>query len=178
MSGGSDGDSKHDGSACYGRGADSIAGAKCACNTPGPARLFFAIRAEQPEAKVGKPIIVDISLTNITSDKTPGIPIDRGGHIGLTYDVCVDDPQGAEAPSTAYLRALRNKRKPDDPDIEIVYSMKVWIVQPCKSLTTHVDVTRLYKIETPGTYTVWVERTDKSSGIRVKSNVVSITVNP
>ena len=62
--------------------------------------------------------------------------------------------------------------------IVLNFSMKVWIVHPGKSLTTQMDITRLYRIETPGKYTVWVERLDQVSGIRVKSNTEYFTANP
>lgn len=145
--------------------------------SPNLAAYSIAVRSTQAEAKVGEPIIIDITLTN-TSDKALSIAFEKGGRSEFTYDFYVADPHGAEAPSKPYLRAFKNKRKPDDPDIQIDTSMKVWIVQSGKSMTTHMDITRLYKIEVPGTYTVWVERLDESTGIRVKSNAVSVPVNP
>jgi hypothetical protein len=144
-----------------------------------PDRPAFSltVRATQSEAKVGEPIIVDITLTN-TSDKSLGVPIEKRGYSEFTYDFYASEATGAEAPSTPYLRALRNERQPTDPDIEIAYSTKVWIVQPGKSVTTHMDIARLYNIDVPGTYTVRAERLDKSTGIRVESNTVSVTINP
>jgi hypothetical protein len=143
-------------------------------------QLVYAlnIRATQSEAKVGEPISIDIILTNI-SNKALGIAFDMAGRSEFTYEVFVDNQQGVEAPYTPYLRALRGKlREPGDPDMLIQSDRKMWIVQPGKAVTTHMDITRLCKIEVPGTYTVWVERLDQSSGIRVRSNTVSLTVNP
>lgn len=141
------------------------------------AAYSIAVRSTQAEAKVGEPINIDITLTN-ASGKPFSLKFERGGRSEFSYELYVDDPNGAVAPYTPYLRALKNKKESGDPDIQIDTSMGVWTVQPGKSMTTHMDITRLYKIEVPGTYKVWVERVDESTGIRVKSNAVSVTVNP
>lgn len=147
-------------------GAGQIAQAQNAPSTsPDQPAYSLTIRTKQSEVKAGKPINVDVTLTNITPDKTLSIPIDRGENIGLTYDFRVDDSQGAEAPSTPYLRALKNNRKPDDPDVQIIFDVRVWTVPPGKSMTNRMDITRLFEIDVPGTYTVWVERVDMLSGI-------------
>jgi len=138
----------------------------------------LTVRAAQSEVQVGKPINVDITLTNI-SEKALSIAFERGGHNEFIYLIVVADQQGVEAPYTPYFRAVMGRRRePGDPDTDTGFSTRLLTVQPSKSVTTQTDITLLYRLEAPGTYTVRVERFDKSSGIRVKSNTVDLTVTP
>lgn len=139
----------------------------------------FSITVQGPQtaAKLGEPVKIDITLTNI-SDRALGVHLELEGRSEITYEVFMEGLRGGEAPTTAYLRAVRGQHLPSDPDGVIAYSTKIWLIQPGKSATTHMDLTKLYEIKEPGTYKVWVARKDKVSGIKVQSNALTISVSP
>ena len=123
----------------------------------------------------GESLIVAISLTNIT-DGAIGVREDISHKGEFTYRVFANVEHQKKAPTTAYYRALWGGPLPEDPQVSVDSSFVTRRVQPGKSLVNNVDVTSLYDITHPGTYTIWVERTDRVSHILVKSNTISVTV--
>lgn len=126
---------------------------------------------------VGESLIVAISLTNIT-DSTTGVREDISHKGEFTYRVFAYAENQKKAPTTAYSRALWGGSLPDDPPVSADSSFVTRRIQPGKSLVNNVDVTSLYDLTHPGTYTIWVERTDRVSHMLVKSNTVNISMTP
>jgi hypothetical protein len=139
--------------------------------------VTLTLSAVPATARKGQTIDLEVSLKNI-SQKDIFVANETGPHGEADYDVFVTDAQGMSAAETAYYRFVKGKRQPDDPRFYRSYSRQVAVVEPGKSLGTTIDVGTIYDLSRPGTYKIWVERLDQTSGIPVKSNVVTVIVTP
>lgn len=96
------------------------------------------------------------------------------------YTISISDKDGQEPLETGYLRAVRGKGTSDPvskTSLVIVGGGGLHGVRPGESFDLTIDLTKLYVLK-PGKYTVQVERLDNESKELVKSNAVTLTVNP
>ena len=142
-------------------------------------RTSFSLRltATLLSVHTGESLSVAIALTNIT-DGTTGVREDISHKGEFTYRVFAYAENQKKAPTTAYYRAIWGEPLPEDPQVSVDSSFVTRRIQPGKSLVNNVDVTSLYDLRHPGIYTIWVERADYVSHMRVKSNTVNVTVTP
>lgn len=149
----------------------------------------FASGAQQPYAisirtvhdtfKSGAEIMVGVNLTN-TSDKdilvigacAPKADVD-------SLRIEVTDSKSKVAPETNFLRWLRGEPIPR-PE----YTIWNWsgpscgAVPPKRFIDTAFILNRFYDLSNPGKYKIQVQRTDLTSKITVKSNIIEVTVTP
>ena len=128
-------------------------------------------------ARTGQAIELKVSVKNI-SQRNIVVADEIGPNGGADYDVFVTDSQGMSAPETAYHRHLKGRRQPNDPLFYRSGSRQTSVVQPGRSVGDVIDVGKIYDLSKPDTYKIWLERLDQTSGIHVKSNVVTVTVTP
>ena len=135
----------------------------------------LSVSALPAHVSPGEPIQLTVSLVNNSRDEF-SLSQENGISGEVDYDVFVTDAQGADAPTTAYYRSIKGKRLPQDTKTSHAYSSQILILQPGQSTNSRIDLGRLFKIDEPGTYRVWVERVEPGHNLRVKSNVVAVTV--
>jgi hypothetical protein len=157
----------------------------------GLAQITIAQPTKQPE---GKP-----AISLLLSANPQDIKIDESTQLGITlknisaselsvgrlvaesddfdYHVMAVDDKGVEAPTTPYYRYVRGKRLPGDPHF-VPPSRMIVMLKPDEVLKSQIKLDHLRLLDHAGTYTIWVERFDDISKSRVKSNTVTVTVNP
>lgn len=138
----------------------------------------ISLSASATQFRLGEPVQLEIVLTNIS-----GKPIFVGKEIGINgaseYDVFVIYNNEKSALTTAYYRFIKGKRKPGDPQFFYSsHSRAILLVLPNKSLKSQIDLEKIYKIDRPGVYKIWVERQDGISDQRIKSNTITIRIVP
>jgi len=138
----------------------------------------IALSTSATQFKLGEPVRLDILLTNIS-----GHPIFVGKEIGINganeYDVFVVNDHGKSAPTTAYYRFIKGRRRPGDPKFFYSsHSRAILLVSPDQSVKSQIDLGKVYKIDQPGIYKIWVERQDEISNQKLKSNTMTITMTP
>lgn len=135
------------------------------------------LSAASTQVRAGEALRLVVSLKNISS-KEIIIAKENATSDEADYSVLAIDEQGKNASTTPYYRVLKGERQTEVPKFVIRRSTQMLTVQPGESLESGIELGRIYKIETPGVYKIWVERLDKVSNIRVKSNTVTVTVTP
>lgn len=92
-------------------------------------------------------------------------------HFFLTKD-------GREVETTVFHRKITNRLRADDPQDPGFGGSIVAQVAPGKSITFTVELTKLYKITEPGTYTLEVSRTEEDNKTMVRAKPVTFTMVP
>jgi len=142
-----------------------------------PPSVKITISTSATQFKLGEPVRLEISLTNIS-----GKEIFVGRSVSANdiddYDLFVVDNHGKSAPTTASYRFFKGKRQPGDPMFYSTYSRGILLVSPGQSVKNGIDVGKAYKIGQPGVYKIWVERLDQTRNQRVRSNIITVTVTP
>jgi uncharacterized protein (DUF58 family) len=139
----------------------------------------ITISADQSTVKVGAPITIRILFKNTSNEEIAlaKIPGDRKGEKHNLVDV--RDADGKMPPETEYKQALEGKR--DNVKGHVVLPMAsnfTQFLKPGDVMQDNLDVTDLYDLSKPGRYTIQIERNDDISKTLVKSNVVTVTINP
>jgi hypothetical protein len=127
--------------------------------------------------KLGTPINVVVTVTNITSDD-----------LYWSSDIGKDSSYKAfhfyllksekEVPTTFLHRKLTGTQKHGDPHEVAGGSSVVLAHPPGKMFDIPIDLSRLYEITEPGTYTVQVSRYDGETKSVVRSNILTIDIVP
>jgi hypothetical protein len=133
----------------------------------------LTLSASQLTVRGGGPVVVTVTVTNI-SGHVIGVEEDRASSQEHNYKVTVRGEHGEDAPTTAYHRMLRGQPSQDDPEIVINSSELLVPLDPGKTLTDSIDLTKLYSLK-PGVYSIEVERTFDNQVI-IHSNTLMITV--
>lgn len=150
-------------------------GGQVALASQPPTEFSLTLSAPQPTVKDGQPVMVNVIVKNI-SDHLLGVEEDRGSAQEVNYEVTVREKSGNEAPTSAFHRLLRGKPLRDDQVVAVNPNELLVPLDPGKSLTDPIDLTKLYSLR-PGVYSVQVERIFGSQA-PVRSNAVTITVTP
>jgi hypothetical protein len=133
---------------------------------PNPAPFKISIETEKSTVVTGADVLVDVSLTNTSSQNVEEGVIYRTG-IGLdtSFRFEVRDQHGKLVPKRV------------DPDEQFrTGSIRFRTIPAGRTLTQPQPVSTLYDMRKPGKYTVQVWRPDPVYDI--KSNIVTITVTP
>jgi hypothetical protein len=144
-----------------------------------PGRPSFAIDISLRDGNVmtvGSDVRVKIVLTN-TSAKTIHIAREKKPEHGEEdgYLPEVRGSGGELAPLTPCGRVAIKHEYGADP-CGTITSTPEFPVKPGETLEDGVIVTRLFKVEQPGSYAIQVSRLDRDSNVVVKSNTINVTV--
>jgi hypothetical protein len=135
--------------------------------------LTLTISSESPEFKVGSPIIVNVTLENISDKPTTTLYSVGQGQAELIYDVDVLDGYGRRVARTDYGHALRGEASSH----MIMSSFLRKEIKAHEQLTDTVDLTKIYDLNVPGTYLVQLTKKHRSKGgAKISSNALKITV--
>jgi hypothetical protein len=85
---------------------------------------------------------------------------------------------GRETETTVFHRRITARERPEDPPGNVDGSSIVSTVAPGTSLAFTIDLTKLYEITEPGTYTLDVSRVEDDNKTIVRAKPVTFTVNP
>ncbi len=129
----------------------------------------LTIGAKEAAVKAGLPIWVDVMMENKTDHdlrvyRALSGDMDQGGWV---YVVDVRDDKGAAPPRTQYARSIGAGG-----------SGGYLPLDPGKTLTDRVSVSKLYDLSRPGKYAIQFRRVDEESKTFVKSNKITVTVAP
>src|SRR5215467_9671267 len=83
---------------------------------------------------------------------------------------------GHEPETTLFHRSLRGTLRPDDPQMSWMGNSVIISLEPGKSFTMMIDLTRLYQITEPGVYTLRLSRYHEASNATVHSNTLTIKI--
>jgi hypothetical protein len=97
------------------------------------------------------------------------------GEPELSYDIDVIDPEGKPAAETSYGRKVHGKEPLTHARISTVVSGKL---APGKTMEEELYVNNAFDLSRPGKYTIQVSQFDFLKKVEVKSNKVTVTVNP
>jgi hypothetical protein len=141
-----------------------------------PSSLSFkiAITSAHDTFKSGDEIKLQIAITNIADHAiTISRAIDNTSAEVGGFGIDVQDDKGNAAPETRYQRALRG----EDPTAQITWSSVLIPLPPGQTFKDAMIVNKFYDLRKGGTFRIQVQRTDLSSKIAVKSNVITVTVS-
>ena len=138
---------------------------------------LFSLTLAAPTAplKSGAELRLLVTVTN-TSDRTLGF-IRSPGEIPdewFRYKIQIHNEAGQSAPPSAYVRELKNKQT-----LGFQSSYARWL-KPGESFVDNVEITKLYDLSQPGTYTICVSREfppkqNLGTGY-IKSKVITVTI--
>ncbi|MCU1269954.1 MAG: hypothetical protein JWN74_1248 [Acidobacteriaceae bacterium] len=126
------------------------------------------LRAERTTFEVGSPIMVELTTIN-----NSGKPLRLGKtNPGTEYQIEVQDEQGQPIAQTPLYKELQNPG--------YVLRSTSLVLKPHESSKETFDVARFFELNTPGQYSIQVQRLiprQLGTGV-VKSNTVMVTVGP
>jgi hypothetical protein len=132
-----------------------------------------SISAAQDVVKAGSAVMVNIVLTN-TSDHKIGFPWIRGSG-GRNFELNVRDSKGNPAqpvPRSGVDKNGRHYARFVTGSVGVVY------LEPGQAKKDEFDACDFYILTRPGKYTIQVQRTDDESNSVVKSNPITVTIEP
>ncbi len=162
---------------CVGSNAYSQSAAPLASAST-PASISLAISSAQAVYKSGVQIAIQVVLTNVSrSDIILGSGAKAEDQGELDFDVRVLNEKSARPSETKYGHKLRTGEDAPGESTVMVGSYMTFTVPPGKTFSEKIrDVGKLDNLTVPGKYTIQVERTDPVSHVKVKSNVIDITI--
>ncbi len=132
-------------------------------------RFSFAITGEKSSVKTGAQVWVDAVITNNSDHdlliyKAVSEGMDQGGWV---YRVDVGNAKGVIPPETQYAK-----------NIGAGGSGGYIPLHAGETVTHRVNVSKLYDLSQPGTYTIQLRRFDEETKTFVLSNKIRVTVTP
>ena len=124
------------------------------------------IEVSRNEAKIGSVNLLEAHWTN-TSHHNLFFAV---GGLGRATKLEVLNSEGKQVQETP------NGRKAQGKDTEFVGSVFRATLQPGKTQTDEIDVSKEYDLSKPGRYTIQAQRWDDESHTNVKSNTITITL--
>jgi hypothetical protein len=124
--------------------------------------------------RLGSPINVTITVKNV-SDKEIYWRAEANNTAYKAFDILLTR-NGREVDTTPFHRKVKGKQVPEDPRGAESGSSIVSPIEPGKSFSFTIDVTILYKITTPGEYTLTVSRVEGESDTVICSNKVTLKI--
>lgn len=137
------------------------------------AQPLISIALSPPETTVKSGHQIELRIT-LTILRPTAFPTQAGAE--REYYVDVRGSSGEEPPITKYLDTIRGHGKRPKPFMIPPPPTVAVLVQAGNTTTEKLDLSQLYDLRKPGTYTPWVSRLDYDSKTWVKSNTVTITV--
>ena len=139
----------------------------------------FSILVTAPATpiKFAGPVKVTITVTNDTNHDIPWSS-DRGKETQYTafhYDL---EQDGHEVETTFFHRKISGRERPGDPIQPYNESDILLLHPPGKMFEMTIDLKRLYQITEPGKYSFHVSRYDETTKTTVRSNTVSLEIEP
>ena len=137
---------------------------------------LFSITAVPPSGSfhVGKPIEVQVTVKNI-SGKEINWAYHRTDIAYKAFQVRLTQ-SGHEVETTFFHRKITGRQRPDDPQEVASGSIILLPLAADASFTWTLDLTKLYKIESPGKYDLDICRYDDYSKTNVCSKSVTLTI--
>ncbi|HWA96235.1 MAG TPA: hypothetical protein VG844_16675 [Terracidiphilus sp.] len=139
----------------------------------------FSIHVMPPPApfKLGEPVVVEVIITNIAKHEifwATWFSMSKD----LPYLSChfLLERNGKEVETTYFDRYITGRVKPDDPFKVLSGSSILLPKPPGKMFDMNIDLTRLYQITKPGTYTLHVSRYDPATKTTVSANLATIQI--
>jgi hypothetical protein len=135
--------------------------------------ISVSISAVQDVVKAGSAVMVNIVLTN-TSDHKIGFPWIRGSG-GRNFQLNVRDSQGDPAQSAPRTWVGKDRRH----HVRFLGGSAVVVyLEPGQAKKDEFDACDFYILTWPDKYTIQVQRVDDESKSVVKSNTVTVTIEP
>lgn len=140
--------------------------------------IKVTLTAPQKPIKTGSTVEVSVTITNISNDAFTYVQQAVADHGGFDYKFTVRGSKGSEPPLTEFHQALKGRENPKylTRNTPLSGSLVYRQFLPAQSFTSTVDLSRLYDLRKPGTYTVQAKVFDSHDKRTVESNVVTITV--
>ena len=136
--------------------------ARAASGAPAQKPFSLTLSGPQEAVKVGQPVPMKITLTNISGRELLIIGSRHPRGAEDDFQLCVRDAQGN-------LAAM----KPREPS-QGSQAGGSWA--PGQSFTDKFDLGESFDLTKPGKYTVQLKRKDVKTGVEVESNTVTVTV--
>lgn len=137
----------------------------------------ISISAPEPSVRVGSAIRINATITNTTSEDA-WISMTTGSRGEFDFTIDVNDGTGHVPVETEYFRAIKGKHGTSGPQLVVTYGGGPRLVKPGGSLTTAIQLDKLYDMSKPEKYAIQVGRPDEVSKETVKSNKITVTVTP
>lgn len=137
---------------------------------PSGQAISVSISTANTTVHLGQPIPIQIQLKNTSKSEVRFGKVLGHGHAELDYQIALLDSAGHPVPQTKYGNAAANRQV-------VIFSQEFLPLAPAETTVHRTELTKLFNITKPGTYTVRVGRTwpPKSKNI-VWSNSLTITV--
>lgn len=133
---------------------------------PGQA-VSIAISTPNTNPHIGQAIPLTITLTNRSAQRIRVVRSTAENQAELTYVIAMLDSQGHPVPKTA------------NAEPGIIVSEAGIHLEPGRKLAQHTELTKLFKITEPGTYTVRAGRRWPPMKGKIEwSNTLTLTVTP
>jgi hypothetical protein len=139
------------------------------------APLSITLSVAKDSFEVGAPIEVTITLTN--TGKTDVVwESERPDPAYRNFWFSLKVKDVADIPTTAYHRKIRGKQFPEDPIAVQSGSSQFATLAAGHSVNFVIDLTKLYQLELPGTYTLVVGRDNESNKAKLQCKPLEIRV--
>jgi hypothetical protein len=159
---------------CLGQTSPKTAGPSP--QSSGPA-FVIAVDVPIPPVRLESPITVNITVTNV-SGKEIWWQWDRYKDAAYKAFAFLLTKGGHEVETTFFYRKVSNRQRADDPQEVASGSLFPVAYPPGKMFTVTIDLKRLYEIKEPGVYTLVVSCPDKDSKTTVRSNPLTLKIEP
>lgn len=137
------------------------------------------IHADKYVVAADSPVIIVATLTNMSDHEITMVQV-SGLRAG--YDVDVRNSQGKRPRGANELLAEQNKEnKEAHRPIRVIINQggaRTVNVKPGQTLRDEIQVSNIFDLTIPGTYTIQLTRKDSESTAIVKSNTITVTVTP
>lgn len=144
-----------------------------AITQPAAAPFSLTISTKTKSVQAGSEVKVQILLKNISNneiyvlrEKSPSLPEQAG------FTAAVSDAKGMAVAYTNYGDKFYKGEAVTFGSPSYAY------LKPGETLEQEMEVSKLFDLSKPGTYTVQVQRKDDRSAAVAKSNTISITITP
>jgi hypothetical protein len=158
---------------CFGQAPTNRAASDTPQADPG-----YTISVESPSEpfRLGSPMTIVIKVT--VGDKEIYWRAERSDTSNRAFHFLLTKGD-REVQTTLMHRRMRGKLLPDDPPVDFESSGSSSIVQaltPGTSLTFTIDLTKLYEITEPGTYTLDIRRIEEGNKTIVRAKPVTLNI--
>ena len=132
--------------------------------------ISVSISTPNTTVRVGQPIPIRIDLKNTSNSEVRIGRVTSHGQAELDYEVVLLDSAGHPVPQTKYGDAAANRQV-------IIVSRELSPVAPAETTVQRTELTKLFNITKPGTYTVRVGRRWPPMKGKIEwSNTLTLTI--
>ncbi len=142
--------------------------------------LSLTISATEAVVPSGSPVKVNIIMANTSDHQMLLWVMDAAERAGKVYRADVWDDNGDTLPDTRMNRILKyNLAGCSNPCPKILGGHGDYLaLKPGETSSDQIDLTKLYDFSQPGRYHVQVERAGEDNKTWIKSNTITVTVEP